>query len=217
MTAGYTVKILRLNLSNKSTSVIDTEQYEKWGGGHGIGSAIFWDLCPDKTIDGFDPRNVITVMSSPLSGTLAPGVSGRSEVQGIGVQQYPVGWYTRSNFGGRFCGMLKAAGWDGIVIEGAADAPVWVSIANDQVTFEDARRLWGLDTWETQQQIWKAATGDAKLGEWLSVAEAQTTQRPAVLCIGPAGENKSRSGALIHGTGHGAGQGGFGGIWGAKN
>jgi aldehyde:ferredoxin oxidoreductase len=217
MTAGYAGKILRLNLTNRSASIIDTEEYEEWGGGHGIGSAIFCDLCKDKTIDGFDLRNIVTIMSSPLSGTLVPGVSGRSEVQGIGVQQYPIGWFTRSNFGGRFSGMLKAAGWDGIVIEGAADTPVWVNIVNDKVTFEDARNLWGLDTWETQQEIWKAVTGKARLGEWLSIDDAQTTQRPAVLCIGPAGENLSRSASLIHDAGNGAGQGGFGGVWGSKN
>jgi aldehyde:ferredoxin oxidoreductase len=197
--------------------VIDTEQYEEWGGGHGLGSAIFWDLCRDKMIDGFDPRNIITIMTSPLSGTLAPGVSGRCEVQGIGVQAYPVGWFTKSNFGGRFCGMLKAAGWDGIVIEGAAEAPVWVNIINDKVTFEDARGLWGVDTWETQQKIWQAVTGQAKFGEWVSINGAQTTQRPAVLCTGPAGEHLSRSAILLHETGHGASQGGFGAVWGAKN
>ena len=56
-----------------------------------------------------------------LSGTLVPGASGRTEVQGIGVQSVPIGWFTRSNFGGRFSSMLKYAGWDGIVIEGKAE------------------------------------------------------------------------------------------------
>ena len=97
---GYTGKILRVDLTDRKISTIDTGDYEEWGGGHGMGAAIFWDLCKDKTIDGFDPRNIITIMSSPLSGTLVPGVSGRSEVQGIGVQQYPINWFTRSNFGG---------------------------------------------------------------------------------------------------------------------
>ena len=50
MTGGYAGKILRVNLTKKSISTMDTEQYEEYGGGHGIGSAIFWDLaaisCP---------------------------------------------------------------------------------------------------------------------------------------------------------------------------
>ena len=38
-----------------------------------------------------------------------------------------------------------------------------------------------------------------------------------MLCIGPAGERLSRIAALIHDAGNAAGQGGFGGVFGAKN
>ena len=104
---GYTGKILRLDLTGREVSVIPTGDYEEWGGGHGMGSASFFDLVKDKTIDGFDPANVVTIMTSPFSGTLVPAAGGRTEVQGIGVQSYPIGWFTRSNFGGRFSAMLK--------------------------------------------------------------------------------------------------------------
>jgi len=219
MTGGYTGKILRLNLTTKTASTIDTAQYEEYGGGMGIGSAIFWDLAVEPgdwdLLDGYDPRNVVTVMTSPLSGTAAPAVAGRCEVNGIGVQGYPIGWFTRANFGGRFAGQLKYAGWDGIVIEGAASEPVWVNIVNDQVTFEDATDLWGLNTQEAQEDVWRKVTSNGKFGEWLAVDNSNTTQRPAVLCIGQAGENLSRIACLMHDQ-NSAGQGGFGGIWGAK-
>ena len=215
MNCGYAGKILRLNLSNRSVSTIDTAQYEGWVGGHGVGSAIFWDLCRDKVISGFDPRNVITIMASPLAGTLAPG-SGRCEMQGIGPQGYPIEWFTRSSFGGRFAPQLKYAGWDGIVIEGRADTPVWVNVVNDQVTIEDARGLWGLGTRKTQEEIWGRVTGN-RLNDWQAVGDAYTTQKPAVLCIGQAGEHLSRIGTVMHDGGFAAGQGGFGGAWGAKN
>ena len=45
----------------------------------------------------------------------------------------------------------------------------------------------------------------------------RTTQKPAVLCIGPAGENQTCHACLIHDAGNGAGQGGFGAVWGSKN
>ena len=215
MTCGYAGRILRLNLTNRSVSAIDTSQYEEWGGGHGIGSAIFWDLCEDKAISGFDPRNVVTIMASPLAGTLSPS-SGRCEVQGIGPQGYPIEWFTRSSFGGRFAAQLKYAGWDGIVIEGRADAPVWVNVVNDRVTFEDASGLWGLNTRETQEDIWRKVTG-GRFNDWQEAGGTYTTQRPAVLCIGQAGENLSRMAVLVHDGGNAAGQGGFGGVFGAKN
>ncbi|MDD5082786.1 MAG: aldehyde ferredoxin oxidoreductase N-terminal domain-containing protein, partial [Dehalococcoidales bacterium] len=160
MTGGYMGKILRVDLSKKAISTLDTEKYESWVGGHAMGSAVYWDLCQDKTLaNGFDPRNVVCIMASPLSGTLAQA-SPRCEVQGVGLMGYPIEWFTRTNCGGRFTGQLKYAGWDGIAIEGKADAPVWINIVNDRVTIEDAAGLWGLNTMETQEEIWRRVTGN---------------------------------------------------------
>ena len=216
MANGYTGKILRVNLTTQSVSTISTRDYEEWGGGNGMGTAIFWDLCKNKAISGTDPRNVVCIMTSPLTGTLAP-CTGRTEVVGIGLQAFPVDWFTRSNLGGRFGIMLKAAGWDGIVLEGKANALCWLKIVNDKVTFEDAKGLKGMDCWETQMDIWSGLGGNTRYGEWLSVDKGYTTQRPAVLCISEAGEKVSRTAALIHDAGDAAACGGFGGVFGSKN
>ena len=220
MENGYAGKILRVNLADHNISIIPTVRYAQWGGGHGMGSAIFWDLVKDKTISGFDPANVITIMTSPLGGTLVPAASGRTEMQGIGVQSSPE-WFTRSNFGGRFGPMLKYAGWDGIVLEGRSNIPVWIDIRNDRVSIRNAQGLWGLDTWVTQEKIWKEVGWEKEHPSWVTVDGAEdggrTTQQPAVLTIGPAGENLCRIGCVIHDAGNAAGQGGFGGVWGSKN
>ena len=219
---GYAGQILRLNLTGRQVSTIPTTDYEQWGGGHGMGAAIFFDLVPDKTIDGFDPANVVTIMTSPLCGTLVPAAGGRTEVQGIGVQSYPIGWFTRSNFGGRFSAMLKYAGWDGIVVEGASDTPVWIDIRDGDVQIRDCAELslWGTDTWECQQSIWNYVSGGGSYGDWFGPGGqggGLTTQRPAVLAIGPAGENLSRVACLVHDASNAAGQGGFGAVFGSKN
>jgi aldehyde:ferredoxin oxidoreductase len=219
---GYAGKILKLDLTHRKVSTIPTGKYEQWVGGHGMGSAIFFDLVKDKTIDGLDPANIVTMMTSPFSGTLVPGASARTEVQGIGVQSYPIGWFTRSNFGGRFSAMLKFAGWDGIVIMGKSDSPVWIDIRNDKVSIRDCNplSLWGKDTRETQQIIWDYIAGEDQYGDWLNPTgeeEKRTTQHPAVVTIGPAGENMSRQACLIHDSACAAGQGGFGAVWGSKN
>lgn len=218
---GYAGKILRVDLTARKITTIPTRKYEHWVGGHGMGSAIFFDLVKDKTIDGFDPANVVTLMTSPLSGTLVPAASGRTEVQGIGVQSYPIGWFTRSNFGGRFSSMLKFAGWDGIVLEGKAVRPVWIDIRNGSVKIKDAGGLWGKDAWETQKAIHKTVLEGQGFGDWMVPDKEHdsesTTQKPAVLAIGQAGENLSRMACLIHDASNAAGQGGFGAVWGSKN
>lgn len=227
---GYAGKILHLNLTTLKADAIETQKYRRWGGGHGMGAALFWDFCKDKTItDGRHPANVCCVMASPLNGTIVPSAGGRCEVVGVGVGMYPISWFTRSGIGGRFSTMLKYAGWDGIVIEGKADKPVWVDIRDGQVNFRDASGLWGKGTWITQQEIWKMT--QARQGtktRWQEISnfdnnkntsedQGRTTQKPAIMTIGPAGENQTPHGCLIHDAGNGAGQGGFGAVWGSKN
>jgi aldehyde:ferredoxin oxidoreductase len=216
MTTGYAGKILSINLTNRTVTALETEKYEEFGGGNGMGAALFWELCQDKTVSGLDPKNVVTVMTSPLSGTPTPSAS-RMELCGISPFAYPVEWFSRSSIGGFFGAMLKYAGWDGIVIRGRADKPVWVNILNDKVTIEDAGSLWGLDVVDAQREIWRRVTGRDSFGEWLALGDTWTTQGPSILSIGPGGESLSRMGTIHHGNGMCFGLGGFGGVWGAKN
>jgi aldehyde:ferredoxin oxidoreductase len=222
MTGGYTGKILRVNLTTKTVSTIDTAKYEEYGGGLGMGTAIFWDLAVapgDWDLqDAFDPRNVCCVMPGPMAGSGVPGVS-RTAVMGLSPEAYPINWYHRTNFGGAFATMLKIAGWDGVVLEGKAANPVWINIINDKVTIEDAKALWGLDTWATQLKIYEAVLGvrDRFGTEWYKYGDSATNLKPAVVCCGPAGEKLSRIASLQHGTASGGGEGGFGGVFGSKN
>ena len=219
MPGGFTGKILRVNLTTKQISTLSTEKYMDYGGGHGMGSAIFFELVGAQLpFEAYDPRNLIIMMASPFAGTFMPG-SGRCEVQGLAPNLYPAEWFGHSNFGGRFTAQLKFAGWDGIVVEGASDKPVYINIINDQVKIEDATNgVWGLDTWDTQQEISRRVVPDLKYGEWAELAQSCfTTQIPAVVACGPAGENKVRYAALLHGPGSQAAMCGYGGVFGSKN
>ena len=138
---------------------------------------------------------------------------------GLGPGLYPIEWFGHSNFGGRFTAQLKFAGWDGIVVEGASDQPVWINIINDQVKIENAANgIWGMDTWDTQQEISRRVNPKVKHGEWAEFAgNCYSTQVPAVVCCGPAGERKSRVACLLHGPGSQAALCGFGAVFGSKN
>jgi aldehyde:ferredoxin oxidoreductase len=221
MTGGYTGKILRINLTTKTVGTLDTAKYEEFGGGYGMGTAIFWDLAvaPGEwdLKDAYDPRNVLPLMVSPLAATGVPG-AGRTSVCGLSPETFPTCEFWRGNFGGRFGTTLKLAGWDGVVVEGKADRPVWINIVNDQVKIEDAKELWGLDTWETQTRIASMVGGRTRFGEeWQEIGNTYTTARPQVVCIGPVGEAKSRLAALISGSGISARIGGHAAVFGAKN
>jgi aldehyde:ferredoxin oxidoreductase len=221
MANGYTGKILRINLTTREIGRLDTAQYEAFGGGAGMGAAIFWDLAVapgDWDLqDAFDPRNVISLMSGPLAAAGVPG-AGRTSVTGIAPETFPTPLFHRTSMGGRFATMLKHAGGDGVVIHGKAEKPVWINIINDKVTIEDAKTLWGLNTFETQGKILEMVTGRTRFGEeWHQIGSDSTTARPQIICIGPVGESMTRVAALIHGSGVSGRTGGFGGVFGSKN
>jgi aldehyde:ferredoxin oxidoreductase len=226
MAGGYAGKILKVDLTTRVITTIDSQPYlDEHLGGHGVGSRLFWDEVVEKgdwdMLDGFDVRNQVSIMSGPMSGTLM-GCASRSEVQGVAPQKWPVNWFSRSGFGGRFGAMMRYAGWDGIIVQGKASSPVWINVINDNVTIEDAGpdgdNLWGLTTHQAGQEIWKKVRGNRRLGEWMNLGEYEyTMQQPAVVACGPVGEALSRVGSLVHDKGSGAGQGGYGGVFGSKN
>lgn len=219
-TDGFAGKVIKVDLTTRMVEVVDTKPYKQWGGGRGIGTALFWEMCEDKSVLALDPKNVVTITPGRFNAT--PVASGaRTEVQAIGPQVYPVEMFTSSNFGGRWGGMLKLAGYDSIAVVGKADAPVWIDIEDDRIQIRDASQtgdaIWGLDTYDTQDRIWDAlgSVDDWRGGDRRD--SGRSTQRAAILTIGPAGENLCYDACLIHDGGAGAGQSGFGAVWGSKN
>lgn len=217
---GYAGKILIVNLADQTSETIDVDPYVEWVGGHGMATKLFWDYCEDKTVEAFDPKNVIVIATTPFSGAVVPAASARCEFTGIGPFSIPE-WYNRSSLGGRMAGMMKEAGYDACVIRGKAETPVWISVVNDEVAFNDASALWGLDALETQEKIWSDVTHDTAPGSWYELTRGRdggrSTQRPSVICIGPGGENLARVSCVVHDAGHVTGQSGFGAVFGSKN
>jgi len=161
-----------------------------------VNSKIFWELrCPK--IDAFHPDSPLILSNGPLTGASGPFT--RATMSGIAPQCYPEELFAYSGFGGKFPSELKYAGYDGIVIVGRSDEPVYLSIHDGDVQIRDAGDLWGLDTFETQKTL------------------IDRHPRGSVLCIGPAGENLSRIAIVINESSGAAGQGGYGAVMGSKN
>jgi len=201
MPNGYMGKILWVSLNDLKTSTLNTMDYaEKYIGGRGIATRIFWEKAKPQMKDGFDPDNLLMLMTGPLSGTLSPS-SGRTTTWFKSLVQWPKPWFSWSNFGGEWGPQLKFAGYDGIVLHGKADHPIYLWVNDEKVEFRDAKELWGKDTYQTQRIIIKELGGDKKI---------------KVVTIGPAGENLVRQAILLTDTGNAAGWG-PGGVMGSKN
>jgi aldehyde:ferredoxin oxidoreductase len=113
------------------------------------------------------------------------------------------GTWGDANVGGFFGARLKFAGYDGMILTGAADSPVYLHIDNEQVELRDASRYWGQDIYSVTDHM---------------VADHRSESRRAgeVLTIGPAGENLARIATITNRKGHTAGRAGLGAVWGAK-
>jgi len=155
-----------------------------------------WDELPAH-VDGLSPGNVLVFGVGPLVGTLFPG-GARFNVTAMSPQTGILG---DSNAGGFFGPELKFAGYDQLIIEGRADAPVYLWIQDDVVELRDARGLWGEDVWDTTLAI------QQELGD----PDAQ------VATIGQGAENGVRFAGVFVNLNRAVGRTGMGTVMASKN
>jgi aldehyde:ferredoxin oxidoreductase len=193
----HTNKILIIDLSSGKTKVETSAAYiERFIGPRAINAAMMFENVGPE-IEPYDPENLLIFGIGPLTGTSCPAAP-RTEV----TAKSPVtGGLGTSNFGGFWAPQAKWAGYDNIVIEGAAEKPVFVAIKDDVVEIRDASEIWGKDTYATQELV-KRKVKDP---------EAE------IVCIGPAGENLVATACLVHRLGNAAGRTGMGAVMGSKN
>ena len=193
---GYAGKFLRLNFTDKqaSTMPLTKEMARMFVGGNGFAIKILYDELA-AGIDPLGPENKVVIANGPIQGTLIP-TAGRTAVA---AKSPLTGGFFDAYGGGCFGPELKYAGYDGIIIEGQAKEPTYVTIYDDEVQFKDASHLWGKTTFEIQEML-KKELDDPKI---------QTA------CIGQGGENLVRYAAVIWGA-RAAGRGGLGAVLGSK-
>lgn len=194
---GYQGTILRVDLSRGTLQdePLNLTYARDFIGGSGLAARYLYDMVDDQT-DPLGPDNPLIFMTGPMVGTSMPS-AGRYSVCALS----PItGIWGEANAGGFFGPALRFAGYDGIIITGAATHPAWLSIAGGDAVLHEADNLWGLDTYETQDRI-QGQYGDPRM---------------RVVCIGPAGEHRAKMAALINDHGRAAGRTGLGAVMGAK-
>lgn len=194
---SYKRKIVRLNLSKKKSKIeeINVNLYKKYIGGRGIAAKIYYDEI-GPNVDPLSPENKIIFFTGPITGTPAFGSSKCT----LATKSPLTGIYLCSNAGGYFGAELKFAGYDGIIIEGRAEEPIYIFIKDNLIEFKNAKHLWGKDIWETQKII-KEETHDDRI---------------RVAAIGPSGEKIVKF-ACIMSDDRSFGRGGAGAVMGSKN
>ena len=147
-------------------------------------------------VDPLGPENPLIFGAGLLTGTQAPNAA-RFNVSAKSPETLGLG---DSNCGGFFAAAMRRAGFDRLVLLGRASSPSYLLLEEGQASLLPADGLWGLTTWETQQQL-KLRHGPG------SVAAV----------IGPAGENRVRMAGVLTGKKNTAGRTGMGAVMGSKN
>lgn len=193
---GWTGKVLRVDLSSGRIATEETvEKYKDYIGGTGLGYKVLWDEVAPET-KAFDPENKIIFATGPLAGTSAP-CSGRTAMTTLWPTCWPKNLVGSGHMGGHFAAELKYAGFDAIILEGRADHPVWLAIADGKAEIKDARGLWGQGIRRTAYEISREMGPEA-----------------VVAAIGEAGENMVPMSVIINSVSH---SGAGGAVMGSKN
>lgn len=193
---GWTGVTLRVNLTTGEIKKEPTnlQNAKLYIGARGLASKILCDEI-DPKIDPLSAANKLIFAPGPLSGTMAPSM-GRFDV----VCKAPLtNLIAASSSGGSFGPEVKFAGYDMIIVEGAAKKPVYLWINDDAVEIRDASAVWGKNVPDTTDELRAVTDEDAKLA-----------------CIGPAGEKKVLFASIMNETNRAAGRSGVGAVMGSK-
>ncbi len=206
---GYYGVILEVDLSTRKIRKmpVDHSDLANFIGGRGLGIKLLWNRLKDKPgLDPLSPDNPLMFMPGPLSGFPVPS-SSRTCVVTKSPMTSPVNskyqyasTLSYANMGGFFGPELRFAGYDGLVVTGKSDAPVYLYIDDDMVEIRDASKFWGLGTDQFDKDFIK------ELGD----------PRFRTCYIGPAGENLVRYASIINTAARAAGRGGVGCVMGSK-
>ncbi|ELZ15290.1 aldehyde ferredoxin oxidoreductase [Haloterrigena salina JCM 13891] len=197
---GFQDHVARIDLSEGSVDYepIDDEDAEKYIGARGLGVKYVFEQGPD--VDPLGPDNLLAFMNGPLSGTQTT-MSGRIAV----CTKSPLtGTVTDSHHGGWSGARLKWAGFDGLLVEGEADEPVYAYVEDGEVELRDASHLWGEGFHDTRDAIEEEV--DGAFGKNLSI-----------MGIGPGGENGVKYACIMNEDDRASGRGGTGCVMGSKN
>jgi aldehyde:ferredoxin oxidoreductase len=198
MPHGYNGKILHVDLSSRTFEIEEPDLafYRKYMGGSAMGLYYLLKNSPAGA-DPLGPENVLCLMASVITG--AP-ISGQSRITATAKSPL-TDCIGDSQSGGFFPAEFKFAGFDGMVIKGKFDSPVYLWINDGEVEFRDADHLWGKITGESEEII----------------KEELEDQKIQIMQIGPAGEKLVRYAAVMSMNNRAMGRTGMGAVMGSKN
>ncbi|UCH02405.1 MAG: aldehyde ferredoxin oxidoreductase family protein [Candidatus Bathyarchaeota archaeon] len=198
---GYTGKILEVNLTDGTIqkTPLPVKDAQRFLGARGIMTKLLWERLKPET-KPFSPENLIMFFTGPLTGLLSGNrtiIRFKSPLSATSIGQNLMG---HTSTGGNWGPELKQAGFDGVIIKGRAEKPVYLFVNNGDAEIRRAKHLWGNSIFETEVKLKKEIDPFAR-----------------VLQIGPAGENLVRYACINQEYFYSASRCGGGAVMGSKH
>jgi len=195
-------KIVRIDLNTVSFFVenLDPEISAKYLGGKGLASYLLDKFNPPG-INPLSPENCLIFSTGPLTGNFIWG----SSRYGVFTKSPQTGYYSESYSGGRTPEAIDSVGYDAIVIQGQSRLPVVLSISPHSVEFHDAKNIWGMDTYQTEDTVLQRFADPGK-----------AFKKRGAIVIGPAAEQLVRFAVIENDYWRSAGRTGVGTVMGSK-
>ena len=143
-------RIAEVNLSEGKVEYRDVNEklaYDFIGGRGWAAYLIFKEL--DKIVGGTHPSNVLVVATGPLNATAFQS-GGKTTFAAISPQ---TGIYGDSSVGGYLGYHMRRAGFDALIIRGAAQEPVYLLVEDGKVEIREARDIWGMGSKEADRLL----------------------------------------------------------------
>jgi aldehyde:ferredoxin oxidoreductase len=194
----YLGKVLWVDLTKKTfvEESIPDRIYDRFLSGVGLAAYLLYQRIPPDA-DPMGEENILGFVSGILTGT---GSLFTGRWMAVGKSPLTGAW-GEANCGGRLSPAIKQCGYDGIFFSGISPEPVYLVVDEDGARLMNGTDLWGMDTINTEHFLLESHSGRHK---------------PAVACIGPAGERKSLISGISHDNGRFAARSGLGAVMGAK-
>ena len=195
---GASGKLLRVDLTTKKITTEDIQEilFKRYLGGNTL--ALYYLLKEQRAgIDPLSPEAMLVFMTSFVTGTPGPGLS-RVSIAGKSPLS---GGYGETEAGGWWGPELKFAGYEGIILTGKSEEPVYLSVRDGKAELKSAGHLWGVKLKEAHNAI-KEELDDPKT---------------RIALIGESGEKMSSYACVINELKHANGRLGMGAVMGSKN
>ena len=193
---GSDIKVLFIDLGTQKLRIEQRADLNEYMGGVGVAIRLFEETFHPELPPLHESQPIVFAVGALTS--VFPVMT-----KTVAVFYSPhTGELGESYAGGRLAFAMMQAGYDAIVISGKAKKPTYISVRSDNVSFRDARALWGLPSTVIGRVIREREPGPGKR---------------SIIRIGPAGENGVTYASVCVDTYRHFGRLGLGACMGSKN